>query len=121
MKYVLEKDNDNYELMGGKGAALSKIGKVIDNIPDWFVMSFEGFDINKKEIKEEAKKELQKRIKSFSEEEYFAIRSSAGNEDSAENSFAGQFETFLYVKKSEIIRKSIRCLYVGLFRENRNL
>lgn len=29
----------------------------------------------------------------------FAIRSSAGYEDSSENSFAGQFDTFLYVKK----------------------
>ena len=57
MKYILEKDDENYELMGGKATALSKIGKVIDNIPDWFVVSFKGFDINNKIIKEEAKLE----------------------------------------------------------------
>ena len=105
MSFILEKDSENYQLMGGKATALSKIGKVIRNIPDWFVLSFEGFDIENKEIREVAKLEIQERIKNFSDEDYFAIRSSAGNEDSAENSFAGQFETFLYVKKSEIIRK----------------
>ena len=104
MKYVLEKDSENYELMGGKATALSKMGKIIDNIPDWFVLSFEGFDIDKKSIKDEAVAEIQERIKDFSEEDYFAIRSSAGNEDSAENSFAGQFETYLYIKKNEIVR-----------------
>ena len=118
MKYILEKDDENYELMGGKATALSKIGKVIDNIPDWFVVSFKGFDINNKIIKEEAKLEIQERIENFSNEEYFAIRSSAGNEDSAENSFAGQFETFLYVKKSEIIRKNFRSISFCIFREN---
>ena len=95
MKYVLEKYSENYNLMGGKGTALSKIGKVIENIQNWFVVSFEGFDAQNKCIREEAKIEIEERIREFSDEDYFAIKSSAGNEDSAENSFAGQFETFL--------------------------
>lgn len=118
MKYVLEKDNDNYELMGGKATALAKIGKAINNIPEWFVISYTGFDIDEKSLKIDAKEEIQEKLKDFSEDAYFAIRSSAGNEDSAENSFAGQFETYLYVKKSEVIRKSFRCLYVSIFRKN---
>ena len=118
MKYVLEKDNESYELMGGKATALAKIGKAISNIPDWFVVSYTGFNIDEKVKKEEAKEEIQEKLKAFSENELFAIRSSAGNEDSAENSFAGQFETFLYVKKSEVLRKNFRCLYVSFFRKN---
>lgn len=105
MKYLLEKNSDKYGLMGGKATALSKIGKVIDNIPDWFVISYTAFDESKKEIVEEAKREISERLQDFPEDTYFAIRSSAGNEDSAENSFAGQFDTFLYIKKVEVEQK----------------
>ena len=115
MKYVLEKESDNYELMGGKATALAKIGKAINNIPDWFVVSYLGFNIDKKTIKKGAEEEIKEKIKKFSEDDYFAIRSSAGNEDSAENSFAGQFETFLYVKKSEVLRENFRSVFISIF------
>ncbi len=114
MNYVLEKNSENYELMGGKATALSKMGKAIDNIPDWFVVSYQGFDIESKNIKEDAIHEIEERIRDFSDNDYFAIRSSAGNEDSAENSFAGQFETYLYVRKWDIINK-IRDVYMSAF------
>ena len=78
--------------------------KVIDNIPDWFVVAYTGFDKERKIIIEEAKNEIENKLKEFSDDDYFAIRSSAGNEDSAENSFAGQFDTFLYVKKTEVVQ-----------------
>lgn len=116
MKYVLENKSKNYNLMGGKAVALSKIGMIIDNVPNWFVVAYTGFDLNTKTILQEAKEEIEKKLKEFSEEEYFAVRSSAGNEDSAENSFAGQFETFLYVKKKDVMRKNISSLYVCFFR-----
>ena len=116
MKYILEKESKNYEQMGGKATALSKIEMVIDNIPEWFVVSYMGFNQNNRKIFEEAKTEIENKLKEFSDETYFAVRSSAGNEDSAQNSFAGQFDTFLYVKKSEIIRKDFRSLYVSIFR-----
>ena len=116
MDYILEKDSNKYELMGGKATALSKIGKVIDNIPNWFVVSYTGFDKKKKAIKEDAKKELEKKLKDFSKEDYFAIRSSAGDEDSAENSFAGQFDTFLYVKKKDVIKKVVE-VYMSAYSE----
>ena len=114
MKYILEKESKNYEQMGGKATALSKIEMVIDNIPEWFVVSYMGFNQNNRKIFEEAKTEIENKLKEFSDETYFAVRSSA--EDSAQNSFAGQFDTFLYVKKSEIIRKDFRSLYVSIFR-----
>ena len=114
MEFILEKYSDKYELMGGKATALSKMGKVIDNIPDWFVITYEGFDIKERRILEEAEKEINERIKDYPENTYFAIRSSAGNEDSKENSFAGQFDTFLYVKKENVIDK-VKDVYMSAF------
>lgn len=114
MKYVLEKNNKNYELMGGKATALSKMEMVIDNIPEWFVVTYTAFDVKNKCIIDEAKKEIENSLKEFPEDEYFAVRSSAGNEDSAENSFAGQFDTFLYVKKSDVIEKVLQ-VYMSAF------
>ena len=108
MKYIIEKNSKDYETMGGKATALSKIGKIIDNIPTWFLVSNKGFDKINKKIIEEAKIEIEKKLEEFDENTYFAIRSSAGNEDSKENSFAGQFDTFLYVKKDEVIEKTLK-------------
>ena len=105
MKYVLESDSNNYELMGGKATALSKIGKVLDNIPGWFVVAYTGFNKETRVIDDEAKKEIEQKLEEFSDNDYFAVRSSAGNEDSSDNSFAGQFDTFLYVKKQDVIQK----------------
>ena len=111
--YVLEKDSNQYNLMGGKATALAKLGMVIENIPDWFVVSYTGFDIDKKEILEDAKMEIESRLQSFSDDDYFAVRSSATKEDSSQNSFAGQFDTFLYVKKSEVIDKVLEVYLSG--------
>ena len=36
---------------------------------------------------------------------YYAVRSSSIEEDSSNFSFAGQFETYLYIKKENIIEK----------------
>lgn len=94
MKYVFEKTSKDYEQMGGKATALDKMEMCIDNIPDWFVVSYKGFDLEFKTIKSEAQNEIIEFLKNKDDNCYFAIRSSAGNEDSSENSFAGQFDTF---------------------------
>ncbi len=127
MKYLLEKDSDRYELMGGKATALSKIGKALDCVPDWFVVSYIAFDDNSKQILSEASEEIKKRLEGFSEDDYFAVRSSAGNEDSAENSFAGQFDTFLYVKKNNVEQKVLEVFLsayskrIQVYREESNV
>ncbi len=114
MKFVFNSDSNNYELMGGKATALSKIGMIIDNIPEWFFVSFEGFDMVNKKILNEAKNEIEEKLKEYEDETYFAVRSSAGNEDSKENSFAGQFDTFLYVKKEDVIKR-VEDVYMSAF------
>ena len=116
MNFVYEKNSLKYELMGGKATALSKIGRAIDNIPDWFVISFIGFDTNKKEIKDDAIAEINEKLNDFDENSYFAIRSSAASEDSNANSFAGQFDTFLYVKKADVLNK-IKDVFLSGFSE----
>lgn len=47
----------------------------------------------------------------------FSVRSSSCVEDSAENSFAGQFDTFLNVKREEIAEKITECV-CSLYNEN---
>ena len=50
--------------------------------------------------------EFEKEIENvLNEESYYAVRSSSIEEDSSNFSFAGQFETYLYVKKENIIEK----------------
>ena len=59
MEYVIEKESKRYELMGGKGTALAKIGMSIDNIPNWFAVAYTGFDIGRKTIISDAKHEIE--------------------------------------------------------------
>ena len=52
------------------------------------------------------RKEFEKEIENaLNEESYYAVRSSSIEEDSSNFSFAGQFETYLYVKKENIMEK----------------
>lgn len=62
-------------------------------------------------IREDFKKELGSVIKKG---EYYAVRSSSVEEDGDDFSFAGQFETFLYITEEEIIEK-IRKVWLSSF------
>lgn len=48
---------------------------------------------------------IQQLIAYFGDTGYFAVRSSAVGEDGAEHSFAGQFESYLYVTKEQLAEK----------------
>ena len=52
----------------------------------------------------------------FSNTHYFAVRSSAIDEDGSEFSFAGQFESHLFVTKGNIAEK-IKSVWVSAFSE----
>ena len=116
MSFVLDKTSKEYSFMGGKGTALVKLFEVIDKIPDFFIISFEGFDMENKIILKEAEVEIIEKLKEFDDNTYFAVRSSATNEDSKEASFAGQFDTFLYIKKEEILDK-VKEVYMSVYSE----
>ncbi|URZ05600.1 phosphoenolpyruvate synthase [Clostridium felsineum] len=69
-------------------------------------------------IEESIKKEIYDYIeKHFKAGVLFSVRSSSLLEDSAEFSFAGQFETFLNVSKEELLKSIVRC-WSSLYAEN---
>ena len=72
--------------IGGKAYNLKILTDNGINVPNWFVVtSPDEFDITK-----------------VDENGFYAVRSSAVGEDNLENSFAGQMESYLYVKPCDI-------------------
>lgn len=53
----------------------------------------------------------------FAAESYVAVRSSAVGEDGAKDSFAGQMDSFLFVKGSEAVLKSIKRCWASAYSE----
>ena len=68
-------------------------------------------------LKEAVKKSVRVKKEIKLEGERFSVRSSSCVEDSAENSFAGQFDTFLNVERGEIEQKITECV-CSLYNEN---
>lgn len=130
MTYIYDKNDKNYNLMGGKASAFAKLSVVDVNIPPWFVVSPLAFEesLSKRQqdmlkennqekflrslkhmsISEKVKKELNCMLEKIGNVSYFAVRSSAVDEDGQENSFAGQFESYLYVKEEELEKYIIK-------------
>lgn len=104
--------------IGGKAYSLYVLGQANKslNIPQWFaVKENTKAKIDENEaLKIQFKKELSEALKSFGEAKLWAVRSSASSEDSLQNSFAGQLDTFLYVptdKVEETIEKVWKSIY----------
>ncbi len=68
-------------------------------------------------LKEAVRKSVRVNRKIKLEGEKFSVRSSSCVEDSAENSFAGQFDTFLNVERGDIAEKITDCV-CSLYNEN---
>lgn len=115
MKFVLEQTQDNYEQMGEKATTLVKMQQVVDDIPRWFVVSHKGFNLETKDIEEEAKNEIEEELKDFPASSVFAIRPSAINKDHFEN----QYQSILAVKKENVIEK-IKEIYLSAISEEAN-
>ncbi|WP_017211932.1 PEP/pyruvate-binding domain-containing protein [Clostridium beijerinckii] len=95
-------------LAGGKGCMLSKMFQAGYPVPDGFVILPSAF--NENTLNEDAWNKIKhylKEIRKDNESVLFAVRSSALSEDSAQASFAGEFETFLNVKTDEEIQSAI--------------
>jgi len=87
-------ENHNLSKIGGKAAALAKLAIITDNIPEWFVVGTDGANED----------EVITALNKFDDSNLFAVRSSATIEDGSDNSFAGQFESYLNVPKSEVFK-----------------
>lgn len=95
-------------LAGGKGCMLSKMFQAGYPVPDGFVILPSAFKENI--LNEDAWNKIKhylKEIRKDNESALFAVRSSALSEDSAQASFAGEFETVLNVKTDEEIQSAI--------------
>ena len=95
---IYTKERYDMTKIGGKAGSLAKLEGVAGNIPDWFVVGVDGAD----------EKEVFAALAVFSDDTLFAVRSSAIAEDGAENSFAGQFETYLNVPKTQIYENILK-------------
>ena len=128
MKYILDRLSDvELARFGGKAAALGHLADSGLPIPDWFVIDPEAFDVSVTrprlrklqglsdagEIQAILEKitpskvllrELEKAVATLAPDgELLAVRSSAVDEDSAEHSFAGQLESYLFVSPDDVI------------------
>lgn len=64
------------------------------------------------------KVEIEKAFKQlFKNDDFVSVRSSGLNEDGEKESFAGQFDTFLYVKKEELANTILKCV-LSAFKPN---
>ena len=77
-------DYNNEKIVGGKAYNLNILTSNGINVPKWFAVTSADAEF------------------SVDEEKLYAVRSSAVGEDGSGNSFAGQMESYLYVKPSDI-------------------
>ncbi|MFW9993771.1 MAG: PEP/pyruvate-binding domain-containing protein [Candidatus Odinarchaeota archaeon] len=95
-------------IAGGKGGTLAFLFQKGYPVPDGFVVLPSAFEGDK--LLPEAWKQVQEQIKKLLKKDKnisFAVRSSALAEDSAQASFAGEFETVLDVRTEGEIREAI--------------
>ena len=101
-------------LVGGKASSLYDLQDL--NIPEWFVVSSEAFsnancvldNMASWKISSEFEDRIKNALKKISGENcFFAVRSSAVDEDGAGFSFAGQLDSFLGVAVNEICDRVI--------------
>ncbi|MBU0494356.1 MAG: phosphoenolpyruvate synthase [Chloroflexi bacterium] len=95
-------------LAGGKGGSLARLYQAGYPVPDGFVILPAAF-VND-ELQSEAWTQVQAhlaRLREVRPDAAFAVRSSALSEDSAQASFAGEFETVLNVRADEDVRQAI--------------
>ena len=101
-------------LAGGKGGTLAHLYQRGYPVPDGFVIlpsAFIGDQLSSASWGQ-AQEELS-RLRNGSGATSFAVRSSALSEDSAQASFAGEFETVLDVHSDEMIRERLRRAAAG--------
>lgn len=90
-----------------------KIGKKAERL---FIMKEEGINVPSLFCVNEIPDE-EKLLSALSDKKEFSVRSAAFCEDSSSLSFAGQFDTFLFVKKEDVYKKINEC-FLSVKNEN---
>lgn len=100
--------------LGGKAAALASLARAALPIPPWFVLAPAAFDDSAHDaatndagdaplLAPGVVRELESALRRIAPKgELVAVRSSAGDEDGRAHSFAGQFESYLFVPLAEV-------------------
>lgn len=124
-KYIAHSNTEeSAERIGGKAASLARLRDAGLPIPDWFVVRPTAFfesldDVQQRAVRSSADPVAREsalaslapsdavrgeivHAMSRLDGEYFAVRSSAVDEDSSAHSFAGQFESFLFVPRDSV-------------------
>lgn len=112
------------ELVGGKAANLSRLASFYQ-IPPGFCLTTDAFRASRMEekpsimmtptIEEELQKAYEKLCAFSDGSTSVAVRSSAVDEDSGGDSFAGQHETFLNVTCFDSVKDAVRCCWESAF------
>lgn len=91
-------------LVGWKGFSLGLLTQAGFQVPEWFVLTTKAFDVSKNKREKEA-------LQAFDDlqTQFVAVRSSGTKEDGAEDSFAGQFDTHLFIDRDKLIDHIIQC------------
>lgn len=95
--------------VGGKGVNLAMMRTAGFPVPNAFVLSSAFFDVwSNGSLSPSIVEDV---LGAFDRlgGEYVAVRSSAAVEDAADASWAGQFESFLYVRREELLEKIFAC------------
>ncbi|MES2765253.1 MAG: PEP/pyruvate-binding domain-containing protein, partial [Bacteroidota bacterium] len=119
--------------LGGKAFFLAELSRSGFNVPAWFSLTAEAFknsipnihsfknpqeEIAQIELPDVLKNEIDQTCdKLFLKDKLLAVRSSAVGEDSAGASFAGQLNSFLYVKYDDLF-KTIPKVWASAFSEH---
>lgn len=105
IKWFSEITSDEINAVGGKGLSLGRLTQANISVPAGFVITTEayktGMDSEIADVIVEAFNQLGS--------ERVAVRSSAIAEDSADASWAGQFESYLNVTKDQLIDRVKKC------------
>jgi pyruvate,water dikinase len=88
--------------VGGKAHALAELSQAGLNIPEWFVVTPNARHEDGS-IRPEARAAIKNAARELGADRQFAVRSSSIEEDHADHSFAGQFESYLAVPIDRII------------------
>lgn len=142
MEYLFLSANNPIEVLekfgGGKATNMARLQKCDVPVPPWFCISSEAFlafldqfkkidlwQLSHQEVEKifiegemlpEIMRGLDEEIKAItSSRATFAVRSSGIGEDSAQNSFAGQFSSYLHQTHTEQILKSIKLCWASAF------
>lgn len=91
--------------LGGKGKALASLVKAGFAVPACIAVLPDAFDGIT--VSDAAVKQIADAVQSMKKATYFAVRSSAADEDGTAHSFAGQLESFLCVRAEDIVPRVI--------------